>query len=254
MRSASICLVGCLLVVIDVISEDQYKFCFLAGFPRHDCLNETLCRGQTPTQDLLCAQIAHGEHSRELLKRYLNDLRGQAYTKLRGQEEAEYKESKGQEEAEHTKDQVTTKLSTIFDVGKYRAKIRKLEEIVKAFRPWLVGLDLIGDELGYPFVPFTLPKFAKFIRRHDLGVRIHGGENPQYDSVGLGLSVHMTILLLGVREIYYKVTTKLRIGHGTDLATMFDMADADLTLPQYISNSPYQHHHTPFTLPSLALP
>lgn len=175
--------------------EDQYTYAFLAGFPRSRGLNKSLGVDQSQLWERLI------NNGRGLLKQYKADL-----------------------ESEHHN-------SPIFHLPFFVEKIDDLKTTIYAFRPWIVGLDLMGDELGYPFIPFTLPDFKKFIKEADLGVRIHGGENPQYDVEGVGLSVHMTILLLGIRDLHFN-GIKLRIGHGTDLATMFERQDYQL--PKYV--------------------
>ena len=56
------------------------------------------------------------------------------------------------------------------------------------FYDWVVGIDLFGDELGYPYCPFVAYPFIEYIRecreiaiqtgsKSVFGVRIHCGEN-----------------------------------------------------------------------------
>ena len=44
--------------------------------------------------------------------------------------------------------------------------------------PLVVGFDLVGDELGFPYCPFVSQKFLSFFKEYPFfGIRIHGAEN-----------------------------------------------------------------------------
>lgn len=115
--------------------------------------------------------------------------------------------------------------NSFFDSNHFENIIEKLTKVLEAFPELLVGLDLMGDELGYPFIPFTIDIFRSFIQKYSLGVRIHSGENPLYSSDPCeGLPVHMAILTLGImRLVEFIPNGKLRIGHGTAWISMLDL-------------------------------
>ena len=98
-----------------------------------------------------------------------------------------------------------------------------------AFYDWVVGLDLFGDELGYPYCPFVARPFITYIddrrkgtdglRKNDnFGLRIHCGENVIYaddDSPAYRLFIaHMYIAFRCLRFLQRELKKGIRIGHG----------------------------------------
>jgi len=98
-----------------------------------------------------------------------------------------------------------------------------------AFYDWMVGLDLFGDELGYPYCPFVARPFIEYIngrrngtdglRKNDnFGLRIHCGENVIYaddDSPAYRLFIaHMYIAFRCLRFLQCELKKGIRIGHG----------------------------------------
>lgn len=174
--------------------NERYKYAFLAGFPRSLGLQREIKVEVdnkpvfTRSSDQSAMVKLMNEHGPEVLCQYYRDP------------------------------------SSFFDMAHHATWIKGLEKVLPAFPDLVVGLDLMGDELGYPFIPFTLDCVIKFFLEHSLGVRVHGGENPLYSADPYkGLPVHMAIMTLGLMEIA-KFTRKLRIGHGTAWVTMAELA------------------------------
>ncbi|CAF1957546.1 unnamed protein product [Rotaria magnacalcarata] len=108
-------------------------------------------------------------------------------------------------------------------------KLEKLEDVEKKFvnfYHWVVGLDLCGDELGYPYCPFVSKKFIRHVNKvrnandgnPNYGLRIHGGENvAAVNSTlpGYHLFVsHMYIVVLSIQYLQQELKHGIRIGHG----------------------------------------
>ena len=106
-------------------------------------------------------------------------------------------------------------------------KLRNLEkcsENIPWFYDWVIGLDLFGDELGYPYCPFVARPFINFVlqRREKnnkyFGVRIHCGENVKFasdDNPAYRLFVaHMYIVFRCLLFLQQELKYGIRIGHG----------------------------------------
>ncbi|CAF2268490.1 unnamed protein product [Rotaria magnacalcarata] len=108
-------------------------------------------------------------------------------------------------------------------------ELKKLDDIEKKyanFYHWVVGLDLCGDELGYPYCPFVSTKFIEHVNKvrnandgnPNYGLRIHGGENvAAVNSTlpGYHLFVsHMYIVVLSIQYLQQELKHGIRIGHG----------------------------------------
>jgi hypothetical protein len=108
-------------------------------------------------------------------------------------------------------------------------KLKCNGEKMPSFYKWVVGLDVFGDELGYPYCPFVARPFIKYIddRRKDkdadkrnerFGVRIHCGENVIFaddDSPTYRLFIaHMYIVFRCLRFLQCELKYGIRIGHG----------------------------------------
>lgn len=98
-----------------------------------------------------------------------------------------------------------------------------------SFYDWVVGLDLFGDELGYPYCPFVARPFIEYIQdrrkeaekmgtKNIFGVRIHGGENVMYaddNTPAYRLFIaHMYIVFRCLRFLQQELQYGIRIGHG----------------------------------------
>ena len=113
----------------------------------------------------------------------------------------------------------------------------------KWIHKWVVGLDLFGDELGYPYCPFVAHEFIQFINEQTeknkyFGVRIHCGENVKFatdDSPAYRLFVaHMYIVFRCLLFLQQKLKCGIRIGHGI----AFDhILSADLKSAMYRKSS-----------------
>ena len=110
--------------------------------------------------------------------------------------------------------------------------LEKLDNLKKCFEnketpwfcDWVVGLDLFGDELGYPYCPFVARPFIKFVsdRRAEgkkyFGVRVHCGENVKFAShenpAYRLFVVHMYIVFRCLLFLQQELKYGIRIGHG----------------------------------------
>lgn len=106
-------------------------------------------------------------------------------------------------------------------------KLKIATRIIKHFKYWVVGLDLFGDEMGYPYCPFVASDFLQYINerrsenRH-FGLRIHCGENVLFADTDAGnyrhFIAHMYITFRSLRFLRRKLGTGIRIGHGIAFA------------------------------------
>jgi hypothetical protein len=120
--------------------------------------------------------------------------------------------------------------------------VKKLNDLeskadqMPAFYDWVVGLDLFGDELGYPYCPFVARRFIEYIQKRRriaketdsknvFGVRIHCGENVTFadDSTqAYRLFVaHMYIVFRSLRFLQQELEYGIRIGHGIAFDRIF---------------------------------
>lgn len=119
--------------------------------------------------------------------------------------------------------------STKVEEKGFNVHLKQLRDIIKVgkkvscFYTWVVGLDLFGDELGYPYCSFVARPFIKFVwkRRKTnkyFGVRVHGGENVKYineDSPAYRLFItHMYIVFRCLLFLQKKLKYGIRVGHG----------------------------------------
>jgi hypothetical protein len=105
--------------------------------------------------------------------------------------------------------------------------LQKATQEIKDFKLWVVGLDLFGDELGYPYCPFVTWPFRKYIkeRRQEnryFGLRIHCGENVPFADNDVGayrhFIAHMYIAFRCLRFLQRKLEYGIRVGHGIAFA------------------------------------
>ncbi|CAF1340979.1 unnamed protein product [Rotaria sp. Silwood1] len=116
--------------------------------------------------------------------------------------------------------------------GDFLKKLKNLESkanVMPAFYDWVVGLDLFGDELGYPYCPFVARPFIEYIQnrrriahetksKNIFGVRIHCGENVIFADDRTHtyrlFVAHMYIVFRCLRFIQQELKYGIRIGHG----------------------------------------
>ncbi|CAF2963253.1 unnamed protein product [Rotaria sp. Silwood2] len=132
----------------------------------------------------------------------------------------------------NTSEQPTTTTDKEGIFSDFLEKLKKLENNaigMPAFYDWVVGLDLFGDELGYPYCPFVARPFINYIQKRRIeakqtesknifGIRIHCGENVIFadDSTqAYRLFVaHMYIAFRCLRFLQHELKYGIRIGHG----------------------------------------
>lgn len=113
-------------------------------------------------------------------------------------------------------------------------ELNKLKDVtpkIKDFKYWVVGLDLFGDEMGYPYCPFIAWPFRRYIRdrrseNKHFGLRIHCGENVPFADSDVGayrhFIAHMYITFRCLRFLRRKLGTGIRIGHGIAFARILN--------------------------------
>lgn len=108
-------------------------------------------------------------------------------------------------------------------------QVKLLQELEKEsianddFFDLVVGLDLFGDEFGFPYCPFVAYEFLRFLRdatqkNHAFGVRIHCAENvpfvrPELPGYRL-FAAHMYIIYCCIDFLKDKLGSNIRVGHG----------------------------------------
>ena len=102
-------------------------------------------------------------------------------------------------------------------------KLKKEASKIACFYEWVVGIDLFGDELGYPYCPFVTHPFITYIKdirkkNPNFGVRVHCGENVQYAEADApayrSFIAHMYIVFCCLRYLRCELDCGIRIGHG----------------------------------------
>jgi hypothetical protein len=130
------------------------------------------------------------------------------------------------------KDTLATEKTKIF--AAFVDQLDKMEKNIKkmpSFYNWVVGLDLFGDELGYPYCPFVVRQFIDYIKSRReynkrFGLRIHCGENVIFaddNSAAYRLFIaHMYIVFLSLRFLRQELKSGIRIGHGIAFEHILD--------------------------------
>ncbi|CAF3888310.1 unnamed protein product, partial [Rotaria sp. Silwood1] len=127
-------------------------------------------------------------------------------------------------------------------------KLRKAAKTIPLFYDWVVGLDLFGDEMGYPYCPFVAQPFIKYIQEcrevnSKFGVRIHCGENVPFADADAGayrhFIAHMYIVFRCLRFLYRKLEYGIRIGHGIAFARI--LGDKLPYLLEYLKTNEYRN-------------
>ncbi|CAF1216108.1 unnamed protein product, partial [Didymodactylos carnosus] len=106
-------------------------------------------------------------------------------------------------------------------------QLNKMKQVAErheeTFYHWVVGLDLFGDESGYPYCPFVAHEFLAYIIHcrsinYYFGIRIHGGENVSVVNANLPgyrlFVAHMYIFFQSLQYLQKKLGCGIRIGHG----------------------------------------
>ena len=100
-----------------------------------------------------------------------------------------------------------------------------------SFYDWVVGLDLFGDEMGYPYCPFVAWKFIDYVKEQRIkndsfGLRIHCGENTPFadadEAAYRHFAAHMYIVFRCLRYLQYHLEHGIRIGHGIAFQRILD--------------------------------
>ena len=123
--------------------------------------------------------------------------------------------------------------------GIFSEFLTKLDELemnsykMPGFYDWVVGLDLFGDELGYPDCPFVARPFIEYVQncrktmggKNIFGMRIHCGENVIFaddNTQAYRLFVaHMYIVFRCLRFLQQELEYGIRIGHGVAFDRIF---------------------------------
>ena len=108
----------------------------------------------------------------------------------------------------------------------YITHLDKIENSAAAnhsFYDWVVGLDLFGDEMGYPYCPFVIWEFIDYVKNRrqknrSFGLRIHCGENVPFADANSPayrhFAAHMYIVFRCLRYLQHRLEYGIRIGHG----------------------------------------
>jgi hypothetical protein len=126
----------------------------------------------------------------------------------------------------------TTNKSSQEPFATFLKELKGLKDAGKTMSPffydWVVGSDLFGDELGYPYCPFVARPFIKYINERQtgkdgkknerFGIRFHCGENvivADDKSPAYRLFItHMYIVFRSLRFLQRELKHGIRIGHG----------------------------------------
>ncbi|CAF1666966.1 unnamed protein product, partial [Adineta ricciae] len=144
------------------------------------------------------------------------------------------------QEIENRKENITGESMFAWFTNKL-GELEKKEEanLMPAFYGWTVGLDLFGDESGFPYCPFVAPSFINYIQkrrkisketpsleRNLFGVRVHCGENVMFADTkipGYRLFIaHMYIVFRCLLFLQKELQYGIRIGHGIAFDRIFD--------------------------------
>jgi adenosine deaminase len=131
----------------------------------------------------------------------------------------------------------------------------------------VVGFDLVGDETGFPYSPFSHDKFIDLIEKFQttddgkrkknkkFGVRLHAGEGPIRPAKGSLLSsplriafmLHMYVLMQSIRNLHAKLKAKdlipnIRIGHGIAFLHGYQRFHAATCAPLSETFAPSEFH------------
>ncbi|CAF1210121.1 unnamed protein product, partial [Rotaria magnacalcarata] len=110
-------------------------------------------------------------------------------------------------------------------------KMPQPEDKNSAFHDWVVGFDLFGDEMGFPYCPFVAPEFINYVVKRrscntSFGLRIHCGENVPFADVDSSayrhFAAHMYIVFRCLRYLQAKLEYGIRIGHGIAFQRILD--------------------------------
>jgi adenosine deaminase len=117
--------------------------------------------------------------------------------------------------------------------------VKELEEMKKSaennktnFYHWVVGLDLFGDEMGFPYCPFVTRDFIRYVLHiranynPSFGLRIHCGENVPFADANTPayrhFAAHMYIVFRCLRYLQHELEYGIRIGHGIAFQHILD--------------------------------
>jgi adenosine deaminase len=102
----------------------------------------------------------------------------------------------------------------------------------KIFYHWVVGLDLFGDEMGFPYCAFVARDFIQYVKEirdkfnKSFGLRIHCGENVPFadttDPAYRHFAAHMYIAFRCLRYLQHELEYGIRVGHGIAFQRILD--------------------------------
>src|SRR5262249_9438917 len=109
----------------------------------------------------------------------------------------------------------------------------------KSFHDWVVGFDLISDEMGFPYCAFVARNFINYVNKirdtkntengnpnPSFGLRIHFGENVPFADANTPtyrhFVAHMYIAFCCLRYIQHELKYGIRIGHGIAFQRILD--------------------------------
>lgn len=126
--------------------------------------------------------------------------------------------------------------------------LAKLQELERAYEraadleDWVVGVDVMGNEVTRDYMPFKLPQFREFICKHRLGVHIHLGEAVNPD---LPLAQRYHTMFEGLDAAWLALDDplklKVRFGHGLYLKQLVqDLRDHKVAVPSDMDSTAFQ--------------
>lgn len=144
------------------------------------------------------------------------------------------------EELERNDTDVVIRILASFRGVDQAEDMQKLDELVAMLRSnsrlrhFVVGIDLVGDELARTYMPFAMSAFLDAAEEFHWGIRIHLGEaitegNARwYEGMVLGLDAAQLAIQRGL---------KVRLGHGVYLQHLIEGLKDGIPLPESLQSS-----------------
>lgn len=144
------------------------------------------------------------------------------------------------EELERNDTDVVIRILASFRGVDQAEDMQKLDELVAMLRSnsrlrhFVVGIDLVGDELARTYMPFAMSTFLDAAEEFHWGIRIHLGEaitegNARwYEGMVLGLDAAQLAIQRGL---------KVRLGHGVYLQHLIEGLKDGIPLPESLQSS-----------------
>jgi hypothetical protein len=146
----------------------------------------------------------------------------------------------------------------------YLKDIKVAADKKKDFYYWIVGLDLFGDELGYPYCPFVAWPFIEYIKDQqereggnpNFGLRIHCGENVPFADNDVDVYrhfiAHMYIVFRCLSFLQRKLKKGIRVGHGVAFARILSGNMSNSTHRKSSVLLADMNYHAQFVLENIA--